>query len=255
MPQEPMSAELKTSGGRLAQADAAAVSIADLAGVADQALRLSETMAALHQRGWCEGTGGNFSCTISHDPLQLLMAPSGVDKGSVSPDDLIVVDADGHVRRGNGKASAETALHLAIVTNRRAGAVLHTHSQAATLLSRHHGPVGEQQVGYLEIEQLEMLKGLEGIHSHDRCIRVPILANDQDLVRLSQRAIPHLAEAPYGLLLAGHGLYAWGFDLAQARRHLEILEFLLEQQWRQLLLNALLAVAPHRSRVGPVSES
>jgi methylthioribulose-1-phosphate dehydratase len=250
-----MSPEPEAPGHRRADADAAAASIADLAGVAEQALRLSETMATLHRRGWCDGTGGNFSCTISRDPLQLLMAPSGVDKGSVSPDDLILVDADGHVRRGTGRASAETALHLAIVSNRGAGAVLHTHSQAATLLSRHYGPGADRQVGYVEIEHLEMLKGLEGIHSHDQCIRLPILANDQDLARLSRRAIPHLAEAPYGLLLAGHGLYAWGSDLAQARRHLEILEFLLEQQWRQLLLNALLAAAPQPSRVGAVSES
>jgi methylthioribulose-1-phosphate dehydratase len=255
MSPEPMFREPDPPGRHPAQDDPAAGSIAELAGVAEQALRLSETMAALYRRGWCDGTGGNFSCTISLDPLQLLMAPSGVDKGSVSPEDLILVDADGHVRRGTGRASAETALHLAIVTSRRAGAVLHTHSQAATLLSRHHGPVDDQQVRYLKIEHLEMLKGLEGIHSHDQCIRLPILANDQDLGRLSQRAIPHLADAPYGLLLAGHGLYAWGSDLAQARRHLEILEFLLEQQWRQLLLNALLAAPPHPSRMGPGSES
>jgi methylthioribulose-1-phosphate dehydratase len=232
-------------------------SIADLAGIAELSLRLSDTMADVHRRGWCDGTGGNFSCTLSRDPVQLLMAPSGIDKGAVSPDDLILVDASGCVLQGRGKPSAETALHLAIVSSRQAGAVLHTHSQAGTLLSRHHGPVAEQEVSYVEIEQLEMLKGLEGIRSHNSCIRLPILANDQDLERLSRRALPHLADAPYGLLLAGHGLYAWGSDLAQARRHLEILEFLLEQQWRQLLLNALLAAThptPGRdSQVSPLS--
>lgn len=245
MPPEPTDPIL-----RPATAGAPAGSIADLAGVAEQALRLSETMTAVHKRGWCEGTGGNFSCTISRNPLQLLMAPSGVDKGSVHPDDLIIVDVGGRVVRGLGKASAETPLHLAIVTNRQAGAVLHTHSQAATLLSRHHGPASGQEVSYLEIEQLEMLKGLEGIRSHDHRVRLPIVANDQDLDRLSRHAIPHLANAPYGLLLAGHGLYAWGSDLAQARRHLEILEFLLEQHWRDLLLNALLRAAGATATMG-----
>lgn len=196
-------------------------------------------MAAIHGRGWCDGTGGNFSCLLSREPLQLLMAPSGVDKGRVRPEDLIVVNGAGGVVRGMGRASAETLLHLAIVECAGAGAVLHTHSQAATLLSQHNGPQADASVAWLELRDLEMLKGLQGIHSHTSSIRLPILANDQDLQRLSDLARPHLATAPQGLLIAGHGLYAWGTTLDVARRHLEILEFLLEQHWRQLLLAAL----------------
>jgi methylthioribulose-1-phosphate dehydratase len=215
--------------------------LAELAALAERAEELSATMAELHRRGWCDGTGGNFSCTLSQEPLQLLMAPSGVDKGSVSPGDLIIVDGEGRVIQGRGRASAETLLHQTIVRERGAGAVLHTHSQASTLLSRHHAPGEGESVRHLTLGQLEMLKGLEGIETHDTVIRIPVLANDQDLARLSAEAIPHLANAPQGLLIAGHGLYAWGQDLPTARRHLEILEFLLEQHWRQLLLNALLA--------------
>lgn len=201
---------------------------------------LCQAITAIHRRGWCEGTGGNFSSVWCQDPLALLMAPSGVDKGALQPADLIVVDGDGQVIDGEGKASAETLLHLTIVQERQAGAVLHTHSQASTLLSRHHAPVAGAAVGHLELSQLEMLKGLEGIQTHDTQVRIPILANDQDLERLSAAARPHLADAPHGLLIAGHGLYAWGATLPIACRHLEILEFLLEQHWRQSLLNALL---------------
>ena len=68
---------------------------------------------------------------------------------------------------------------------------------------------------------------------------LPVLANDQDLARLSASAGPLLSDAPYGLLIAGHGLYAWGGDMTEARRHLEILEWLLEQRWRRLLLQAI----------------
>ena len=68
---------------------------------------LSKAMASIHQRGWCDGTGGNFSCVLERDPLLLLMAPSGVDKGSVEPRDLIQVSAAGAVVAGKGKASAE----------------------------------------------------------------------------------------------------------------------------------------------------
>lgn len=201
-------------------------------------------MAAIHRRGWCDGTGGNFSCTLSRDPLRLLMAPSGVDKGSVSAEELIVVDEGGERIEGLGRPSAETQLHLAIIRSRQAGAVLHTHSQAGTLLSRQHAPRSNQPCSHLEIEGLEMLKGLEGIHSHECRIRIPILANDQNLQRLSSNALPLLQDAPHGLLIAGHGLYAWGQDLPQAMRHLEILEFLMEQQWRHLLLTALLNASP-----------
>ena len=247
---------------------------------------LCEAMAAIHQRGWCDGTGGNFSCVLKREPPLLLMAPSGVDKGRVRPQELIVVDGEGQLRSGSGRASAETLLHLAIVKETGAGAVLHTHSQAGTLLSQWSWELavrsslaaktikedaegqeegdgaeklqvragsrspkgesvgceeagGEAGVAYLEMRNLEMLKGIAGITTHRSEVRVPVLPNDQDLARLSRRAAPHLGRAPAGLLIAGHGLYAWGQELSEARRHLEILEFLLEQRWRQLLLEAL----------------
>jgi methylthioribulose-1-phosphate dehydratase len=98
----------------------------------------------------------------------------------------------------------------------------------------------EDGVAYLEVRNLEMLKGIAGITTHQSEVRIPVLANDQDLDRLSHRALPHLDRAPAGLLIAGHGLYAWGQDLTEARRHLEILEFLMEQRWRQLLLESLM---------------
>ena len=194
-------------------------------------------MAGIHRRGWCDGTGGNFSCVLNQEPLELLMAPSGVDKGLVAPQDLITVDGEGQLLAGSGKPSAETLLHLAIVKSRGAGAVLHTHSQAATLLSKLACPSGES-AGWIEVTGLEMLKGLEGIKSHDEQVKIPVLANDQDLKRLSEASQPLLPDAPHGLLIAGHGLYAWGANLEVAKRHLEILEFLLEHLWRQQLLMA-----------------
>lgn len=204
---------------------------------------LSKAMASIHRRGWCDGTGGNFSCVLEREPLRLLMAPSGVDKGSVAPRDLIEVDSGGQVVAGRGRASAETALHLEIVQTCMAGAVLHTHSQAGTLLSQWALEGGRsatsEPAANLELRDLEMLKGLEGITTHDCCVQLPVLANDQDLHALSGRCRPLLADAPHGVLIAGHGLYAWGRNLGTALRHLEILEFLLEQRWRRLLLDAL----------------
>lgn len=164
-------------------------------------------------------------------PLTLLMAPSGVDKGKISEEMLIEVNDQAQVVRGEGRASAETLMHLKIVEVCGSGAVLHTHSTNATLLSRQ-----ACERGSITLEGWEMLKGLRGVTTHDTQIDLPIIGNDQDLHRLSSTAEPLLKQAPHGLLVAGHGLYAWGDSLREARRHVEILEFLLELHWKQQLL-------------------
>ena len=85
-----------------------------------------------------------------------------------------------------------------------------------------------------------MLKGLGGISTHHTSVELPIIENNQNLKRLSEQASQYIEDAPSGLLVAGHGMYAWGDDLFQAQRHTEIIEFLLEISWRQTLLNKTL---------------
>ena len=191
-------------------------------------------ITAIHARGWAMGTGGNFSRVVAHDPLRLQMAPSGVDKGSLTADMLITVNSLGQVVAGTGKASAETLLHLALVETTGAGAVLHSHSVFGTVLSRYFAAQGA-----ITFSGYEMLKGLEGIITHDSTVHLPILPNTQDMQAASDTVRQRLGNGetfPYGLLLAGHGLYAWGDDLFTANRHLEILEFLLEATYRTLVL-------------------
>ena len=186
-------------------------------------------MQGIHQRGWCNGTGGNFSVVQQHHPLQLLMAPSGVDKGEVHADQLIVVDEAGNVVNGGGKASAETALHLRIVKANKAGAVLHTHSVPGTVLSRHY-----EDKGGIALEGWEMLKGLDDINTHATNINIPVISNSQSMQELGDAIAPSLPSAPNGFLVAGHGLYAWGESLEASKRHLEILEFLLKLKLTQM---------------------
>jgi methylthioribulose-1-phosphate dehydratase len=191
-------------------------------------------IAAVHARGWATGTGGNFSRVLTREPLRLQMAPSGLDKGRLTADTLITVDAGGQVVTGSGKASAETLLHLALVEAAGAGAVLHSHSVFGTVLSQHFAAAGA-----VTFSGYEMQKGLAGITTHDSTVHLPILPNTQDMQVASDTVRQHLASGrtfPYGLLLAGHGLYAWGGDLFSANRHLEILEFLLEVTYRTLIL-------------------
>lgn len=191
-----------------------------------------DTIHGFAQRGWCDGTGGNFSVVLNLEPLRLLMAPSGIDKGSVRVDQLIEVDHSGTVVNGDGRASAETALHFMLINEAKARSILHTHSVKATVLSHYYATSGGITLG-----GLEMLKGLRGITSHETEISIPVVANDQDIERLSMSSRQLIPKAPFSLLVEGHGLYTWGASLSEAKRHTEIVEFLLDVKWHQLLLN------------------
>ena len=175
-------------------------------------------------RGWVLGTSGNFSAVLGRDPLRLAITRSGTHKGDLTPDDILEY-GDGRVLKGEGSASAETALHLEIIAVRAAGAVLHTHSIWSTLLSHRYA-----EDGGIAITGYEMLKGLSGVTTHEHREWLPILENDQDMPRLARVLRDVLADHPlcHGFLLRRHGLYTWGTTPAEAARHVEILEFLLE---------------------------
>ena len=186
-------------------------------------IELCAAISSIHSKGWAAGTGGNFSCVINRSPLTLLMAPSGVDKGQVTPEALIEVNEHGVCIKGEGKVSAEGALHIAIAKKTGAGAILHTHSVYNTVLSHRHVANGS-----LSISGFEMLKGLAGNTTHETEEIVPILPNSQDMNLLSKsvEAILESQKSVKGILLAGHGLYTWGDDIFSARRHVEAFEFL-----------------------------
>ena len=183
-----------------------------------------------YARGWVMGTSGNMSAVLQRSPERLAITASSVHKGTLTANQILEVDGEGRVRRGKGKPSAETALHLEIVRVRGAGAVLHTHSVWSTILSGLH-----ESAGGFAIEGFEMLKGLNGVTTHRRREWVPVIANDQDMTALAGRVRAVLVERPdvHALLLASHGLYTWGATLAEAERHVEILEFLFEVMGRK----------------------
>jgi methylthioribulose-1-phosphate dehydratase len=186
---------------------------------------LAEVGRTLHGRGWAFGTAGNFSAVIGREPLRLAISRSSVDKGQLTASQVLAVDGDGRRVEGEGKPSDETVVHLSVVRERGAGAVLHTHSVWNTLLSEAGGDEGG-----LRIEGFEMLKGLSDVTTHEHVEWVPIIPNTQDYGRMSADVVAALRRHPaaHGLLLRGHGLYTWGRDLEEARRHVEILEFLFE---------------------------
>jgi methylthioribulose-1-phosphate dehydratase len=196
-----------------------------------------------HSRGWVLGTSGNFSIVAARKPLELIITASSISKGAIGPADVLAIGADGTpTRKSAGRPSAETFLHLAIARARGAGAILHTHSVWSTVLSTIHAARGG-----LELADLEMLKGLEGVRTHRHTEWLPIVDNDQDIPALAGRVEALLDRSPalHGFLLRGHGLYTWGDDLAQARRHVEIFEFLLEATGRMQSLGVTRAGGSH----------
>lgn len=189
------------------------------------AAKLVEIGRAFYSRGWVMGTSGNFSAVMSTDPLRLAITASGADKGALTADHILQIDADGKAIAGHGKPSDETRLHLAVVKVRGAGAVLHTHSVWSTLLSEAHASAGG-----LNLEGYEMLKGLAGVKTHEHREWLPIIENAQEMTGLAHTLEETLHQHPqaHGFLLRRHGLYTWGHDVHEAKRHIEIFEFLLE---------------------------
>lgn len=150
---------------------------------------------------------------------------SGRDKGALSPDDVMAVDLDGQPVGSNSRPSAETDLHLQLYRRLpETGAVLHTHSANQTIASRLFAK--DRQI---ELQGWELQKALTGYTSHETRLDVPVFPNSQDMADIEQNVAAWLDESRplYAYLIEGHGLYTWGRDMPEARRHLEALEFLL----------------------------
>ncbi len=141
----------------------------------------------------------------------------------------MAVDADGRpVPPEPRRASAETLLHTLVYRLRpEVGAVLHVHAPLSVSMS-----LAFVERGAIRFTGFELQKGFEGVTTHETELSVPIFPNDQNMARLSSRIEPTLRDAPgtWAFLLAGHGLYAFGRTVADAKRHVEVVEALLEQQ-------------------------
>jgi len=179
----------------------------------------------INAQGWSPATSTNYSLRHPEQPDLCLVSRSGVDKALFKSSDLLLMNRQGQQVNSEtpAKSSAETAIHLMLFQQTDCQAILHTHSLADTVLSRHYA--GQ---GMIRLSDYELLKGLRGITSHDHCIEIPIFPNTQDIDTLSQDVRQRLRETPAlpGFLIAGHGLYTWGKSLAEAKRHLEVFQFL-----------------------------
>lgn len=191
--------------------------------LAECAREIAQTGMQLAALGWTPATSSNFSMRL--DATHAAITVSGRDKGALTPGDVMVVDMEGRPVGTDARPSAETALHTQIYRRMPgAGAVLHTHSRNQTVASRLFA-----QVGAIELAGYELLKAFAGYATHEAAMQVPVFPNTQDMSELVARVDAWLGAGKplHAYLIEGHGIYTWGRDMAETRRHLEALEFML----------------------------
>lgn len=190
-----------------------------LAARADEIIANTRELSAL---GWTPATSSNFSARI--DDSHVAITVSGRDKGKLTRDDIMIVDLEGRPVATDRRSSAETLLHTQLYKRYPdVGCVLHTHSHNQTVASRLFSGMGR-----VHLEGYELLKAFSGTSTHEVELDVPVFPNTQDMHTLAAQVDALLDRQPmWGYLIDGHGLYAWGRDMAEARRHLDAFEFLL----------------------------
>jgi methylthioribulose-1-phosphate dehydratase len=183
--------------------------------------KLCESVQSFGASGWTPANSGNFSLRLELNLIAISV--SGCDKQNLSVADLMLVDGQGRPLDSKQRPSAECLLHAQLYQRYAdVHCVLHTHSMNQTVASlRFHAASG------VELHNYELLKALEGYHSHLQRLQIPVLANDQQIPALVNAIAPRLAADSRAYLIDGHGMYGWGRDVASARRHVEAIEFML----------------------------
>ena len=201
---------------------------ARLAACAAEIIANTDELAA---QGLTPATSSNFSMRL--DERHAAITVSGRDKGKLTAADIMVVDLEGRPVATDQRPSAETVLHTQLYARLpEVGCVLHTHSLAQTVASRLYSGAG-----HIRFEDYELIKAISGHATHEAILDLPVLANSQRIPTLAAQVDVLLDNGPlWGYLIDGHGMYAWGRDMAEARRHLDAFEFLIrcELEMRKL---------------------
>ena len=177
----------------------------------------------LYDRGYVAANDGNISVKVAED--RLLVTPSGVSKGRMCPEMLLLTDLDGHVLEGDRHPSSETKMHLAVYQNRPdVNAGVHAHPAVSTAFA----------VCRQGLETPYLAELVVGLGSVPCTQEFAMLSTDE----VPRSVIPYLA-AHQALLLANHGALTWGEDLWQAFDRMETVE-----HTAKILLNARLLGNP-----------
>ncbi|EPY24190.1 methylthioribulose-1-phosphate dehydratase [Strigomonas culicis] len=184
-----------------------------------------------YRLGWATGTGGGIS--IKQDGIYYV-APSGVQKERIRPEDVFELDERQEVRTGSCpvraglKISECTPLFFNAYRMRNAGACLHSHSQHVVLVSM----LCDKE---FRISHIEMIKGIQNAETkkalgYRDTLVVPIIENtdfEKDLTA-SMAACMEAYPQTNAVLVRRHGIYVWGDTWQKAKGMAECLEYLME---------------------------
>lgn len=190
---------------------------------------LAETIRSWHLKGWSPATSTNYSFRSENDPNTIFVSRSGIDKSRFNEQDFMEVDRSGKPKAGyeHLRPSAETLIHCTLYDLfPETYCIVHSHSVYSVL----HSAVEEHSV---VLSGYEVLKGFEGIQTHETTVECPVFDNTQDMQEFSEllRKDRERLAIP-AFIMRKHGTYAWGRNLFEARRHLETAEYLLEVTWK-----------------------
>jgi methylthioribulose-1-phosphate dehydratase len=190
---------------------------------------LTELLRSFYAKGWVSGTGGGISGPA--DGGGLLLAPTGVHKERIQPDEFFTVDpADGHVISAPAdpalRPSECNSIFCLAARERGARSIVHSHALSAVLAGDLAGASD-----HVAIRDLEMLKGIRGVQNRDVHL-LPVIRNTPREGELVEQLEAVLAdprfESAFAVIVADHGAYIWGEDVWEAKRHTEVYHFLFD---------------------------
>jgi methylthioribulose-1-phosphate dehydratase len=220
---------------------------------------IPDLCAVFYRLGWVTGTGGGISIRRGNE---IYIAPSGVQKERLKPDDMYVLTPQGVLVPDLSPPPARkltmsqcTPLFMAAYTMRNAGACIHTHSQNAVMATLLFGDV-------FRITHQEMIKGIRvgstgtNLKYYD-LLEVPIIENTAEEQDLTDRMVAAMNQFPNtnAVLVRRHGVYVWGETWQTAKTMCECYDYLFEIAVKMKSVGidptAVPSDSEYRSLVGP----
>jgi L-fuculose-phosphate aldolase len=161
----------------------------------------------LHEKNFVAATDGNISARL--DSRSILVTPTGMSKGMLRPEDLLLVDPDGHKLAGTREVSTELRMHLLIYRLRAdVHAVVHAHPPTATGFAAAGLALDEPLIA-----EVELSLG-----------RVPLACYALPGTRELCDELAPLIAGHNAILMANHGVVTYGENLLAAYLHMESVE-------------------------------
>jgi L-fuculose-phosphate aldolase len=170
-------------------------------------IQLKEICKLLYDRQLVTASDGNISMRLDQD--HIIITPSRKNKGLLQPEDMIVVDLEGKVIEGKGKASSEFPMHKAIYQNRpEVNAIVHTHPVYATAFA-----LAGKNIPSNYLIEAKVILGPTALAGY----------GTPGTLEMVEAIAPHI-EKVNSILLKNHGAITYGTDLIDAYNRMDVLE-------------------------------